>query len=56
MISRSRSGSKQLTDSESDPREVRGQPSFRWTFLSRLACWSPRKDVTTGLNRNCTFR
>ena len=33
MISLRHSGSKTLTDSESEPSEVRGQPSFFWTFF-----------------------
>jgi hypothetical protein len=52
MTSRSRSGAKTVTDSESEPSEVRGQPSFFCTFLGRLACCRPRKDVTTGFKRN----
>jgi hypothetical protein len=31
--------------------DVRGQPSFFWTFLSSLACCKARSETTTGLNR-----
>ena len=51
MISTSRSGSKRVAASESDPNAARPHPSRDWTFDSSLACCTARNDEQIGLNR-----
>jgi hypothetical protein len=50
-ISRSRSGSNTVTDSESEPSAARGHPSRFCTLANSLACCKPRNEVTIGLNK-----
>ena len=52
MISTSRSGSKIVAASDSDPSAARPQPSLCCTFFSSLACGNARNDEQIGLNRN----
>ena len=51
MIPTSRSGSKTVAASDSDPNAARAQPSFFCTFCNSLACGTARSNEQMGLNK-----
>ena len=51
MISTSRSGSKRVAASDSDPNAARPHPNRDCTFDSSLACCTARNDEQIGLNK-----